>query len=42
MTTRILIMLCGLLLASCVSGRITSIKDPFYSGGPKQRFPFVM
>lgn len=33
---------CAVMLTSCISGRVTSNKDPFYDGGPKSRFLFVM
>ena len=33
---------CAVMLTSCISGRVTSNKDPFYDGRPKSRFLFVM
>lgn len=33
---------CAVLLTSCISSHVTSNKDPFYKGGPKSRFLFVM
>ncbi len=33
---------CAVMLTSCISGRVTSNKDPFYEGGPRNRFLFVM
>ncbi len=30
------------VLTSCISSHVTSNKDPFYKGGPKRRFLFVM
>ncbi|MBU3742581.1 MAG: hypothetical protein FGM24_09905 [Candidatus Kapabacteria bacterium] len=32
----------ALLLTSCVNGRITSNKDPFYTDGPRHRFLYVI
>lgn len=37
----IAVVLAG-LLTSCISSHVSSNKDPFYKGGPKSRFLFVM
>lgn len=42
MNITIIVGACAILLTSCISGRVTSNKDPFYTGGPKTRFLFVM
>ena len=41
MRMTILLSALALLLTSCVNGRITSNKDPFYTDGPKYRFLYV-